>query len=240
MPRHSLFIPDLPRAGESLTLTGDEATHALRVKRLRTGDRVRAFDGAGRVALAHVTIARRELGLEIDSIERFDRLVPAIGVWSAVPKGPRVGELFEHLSQVGAASWTPMNSGRASVDPARAMTNAKMQRLARISIESMKQCHRPWRLELNKTRTFGDAIHAVGGTAIVLADCSGKAYRATGAGRIRLLVGPEGGWTKDELAAAESAGAAVSSFGPHVMRIELAAAIAAATVLDKEQSRRDP
>lgn len=48
---------------------------------------------------------------------------------------------------------------------------------------------------------------------------------------IHLLIGPEGGWSDAERAAARAAGAVLASFGPHVMRVETAAVVAAASVL---------
>jgi 16S rRNA (uracil1498-N3)-methyltransferase len=56
----------------------------------------------------------------------------------------------------------------------------------------------------------------------------------THAPTIRLLIGPEGGWTPDELRAARDAGARIASFGPHTMRIETAAPVAAAVILHAE------
>ena len=68
----------------------------------------------------------------------------------------------------------------------------------------------------------------------VMADASGAAYVRTGAARIRVLVGPEGGWTEDEVRLAREAGAIIARFGEHVMRVETAAPVAAAVVLAAE------
>lgn len=230
MPRHVLHIPDLPPTGERLTVAGDEAAHALRVKRVREGDEVLLLDGAGGVATATVAGGGRDLELTITSLERADPVTPAIEVFSAAPKGPRLGELIDNVSQAGAASWTPLRTARANVDP----TAAKRKRLTRITVEAMKQSRRPWMLDIRKPVGLDEAMHPAPDTTLIVADASGEPYQRTGAARIRLLVGPEGGWTDQELDAARSAGAAVRRFGPHVMRIELAVAAACAIVLDHE------
>jgi 16S rRNA (uracil1498-N3)-methyltransferase len=65
----------------------------------------------------------------------------------------------------------------------------------------------------------------------VLAHPDAPAYRASAAEVVRLLVGPEGGFTEEETSLASLSGAVVASFGPHVMRIEVAAPIACAVIL---------
>ena len=232
MTRHVLHIPTLPAPGERLSLSGNEASHALRVKRVREGDLLVALDGAGGVAEVRVASVAKELGLEVVSVDRCEPLRPAVEVWSATPKGPRLGDLIDHLSQTGAASWTPMRTSRANIDP----SGAKRTRLRRVAVEAMKQCRRPWLLELERPATMGEALDAGSDTAIVIADASGGRYIPSGAARIRLLIGPEGGWTDEELAAATSAGAQICAFGPHVMRIELAAAVASAVILEAERA----
>lgn len=231
MPRHVLHIPNLPSPGERLTLSGPEATHAQRVKRVREGDTLLALDGAGGMAEVCVVSTGKELGLEVLSVDQVAPVSPAVEVWSAAPKGPRLGDLIDNLSQVGAAGWTPMRTTRANLDP----SGAKRNRLRRIAIEAMKQCRRPWLLELDRPSGFAQALNAEAGTTLALADASGERYQPSGASRIRLLIGPEGGWTDEELDAARKAGAQVCAFGPHVMRIELAAAVACAAVLTAEK-----
>lgn len=232
MPRHVLHIPDLSHVSDRLTIDGDEASHALRVKRIRDGEIVLAMDGAGHVATCRVAAAGRSLEIDIESVERFDPVSPQINVWSAAPKGPRLGELIDNLSQAGAAGWTPLRTERANVDP----TAAKRKRINRIVMESMKQCRRPWALETHPPQSFEDAMQSEAGETIVLADASGEPYEPTGAERIRLLIGPEGGWSESERNAAALAGVQSHRFGPHIMRIEFAAAAACAVMLDRERA----
>lgn len=233
MSHHVLHIPDLPHEGDRLAVTGDEAAHALRVKRVREGELLSVLDGRGGVATARVTVARRELELQILSREQVDPVTPMIEVWSAAPKGPRLGELIDNLSQVGASSWTPLRTIRANIN----LNAAKRKRLWRISVEAMKQSRRPWMLQIHKPASLDEALAPERDVAIVLADADGEPYQPRAADRIRLLVGPEGGWTEKERAAARAAGATAHRFGPHVMRIEQAAPVACAIALDHESRR---
>lgn len=227
--------------GSVVAIGGDEARHALRTKRLRPGEPVELFDGAGRVAMGEVetpTGARgnreRELLVRVISERVVEQESPRIEVWSATPKGARVDELVEGLSEVGAASWVPLRAARTVVDP----RPAKLDRLRRLAVESAKQCGRAWILEIDRERTFSDALTPRAGVRIVLADGGGGSYQPVGVAPevVRLLIGPEGGWTDAEREQARSAGAVVARFGPHLMRIETAAVAAAAIVHDRHRS----
>lgn len=231
MTRHTLHIPDLPLPGDRVRIAGDEASHALRVKRLQVGDVATAFDGAGSVGEVRVVSGGRDLEVEVVSTRHFQPETPSIEVWSATPKGPRLGDLVDLLSQVGVTSWTAMRTARANIEA----SSIRQPRFERITLESMKQCRRPWAMKINAPSSFDRAIEPMNETALVLADSGGEPYSAIGNTKIRLLIGPEGGWTDEERRRAIEAGAIVRRFGPHIMRIELAAAVASAITLDHER-----
>lgn len=228
---HTIFLPELTPDVQELVVEGDEASHASRVKRLGAGDAVRAVNGRGLIAIAEVIEARRTLRLRVRERREESPVRPAVHVLSATPKGPRIAELVEGLVQVGAASWTPIQTKLGVVDP----RDSKLERMERIVIEATKQSARAWLMQLREKRTLHAALgEAPRGESLVLASADGEDYRATGAAAVRILVGPEGGFTDEEVASARSAGARIVRFGPHIMRIETAAVIAAAVVLNAE------
>lgn len=232
----------MPAAGETVLIDGDEAAHSLRVKRVRGGEAVELLDGLGGIATAAVlptaaggSRGRATLQVRIESVSHTPELAPRLEVWAATPKGSRVDEMIEGLSEIGASSWTPLHAARSVVEP-RA---AKLDRLSRLAIESAKQCGRGWFLRIDRERPFAEALAAATGTLVVVADASGTPFRVATKpmpAAIRLLVGPEGGWTADELALARAGGATIARFGPHAMRIETAAVAAAAVILDQAGS----
>ncbi len=238
---HRLYIDGAPRLmkGE-VSIRGEEARHAVRVKRVGEGAEVEILDGQGSVAIGRVLGARRErsgeweLRVGVGEIRCVEPVSPRVEVWSGVPKGPRVAELIEGVSQAGAAAWRGLRSERSVAEAG----DQKLERLRRIASESSKQCGRAWLLEIGSPGTFEEALRAPpassSGARLVVADAGGGPYERTGAETIRLLVGPEGGWSERELAAAREAGALLARFGPHAMRIETAAVVATAVVLDVE------
>lgn len=240
---HRLYIPDLaPPANRPadewvLNVTGDEARHAVAVKRVQVGEEIELRNGRGLIARGSVTRVAPPRGkhpggldLRIDSHQIAPPMTPSVEVWSATPKGDRVDQLIDQLSQVGAASWRPLTTERGVVDP----RDTKLARLDRLAIEACKQCGRAWTLRLDDRADMSAALAPAAGTAIIMADGDApEALPASTAAAItlRLLIGPEGGWSDRERAQAGVAGAALVRFGPLVMRTETAAVVAAARLV---------
>lgn len=233
MANHRVYVETLE--GDSIVVSGDEAHHAVRVKRLEIGDELTAFDGRGGVVHGKVEAISKaprtgEWSLRMSAASRnvMPRVVPHIEVWSAVPKGGRATEMIEGLSEVGAASWAPLEAARSVVESGE----HKLSKLSRAALESSKQCGREWMLEIG---TGGDLRAALQGApsngVCIVCDGSGAPAGGPVPAWARLLVGPEGGWTSEELERMRAAGAQVMSFGPHIMRLETAAVIAAGTLI---------
>ncbi len=239
---HAEFDRITPPA--ELVIAGAEAHHAARVKRLSPGDRVELRNGRGLIARCECGEARKsrggrgddawELPVRVLEVRSVPPVVPRVEVWACTPKGPRAEEMIDALAQSGACSWSPMSSDHNVVDP----RGRRLERLERVAREAGKQCGRAWDMALGPERAFGDAVSQAGGVFTALAHAPGAAYRAVGAHDIRLLIGPEGGWSERELARASDAGIEWASFGPHVLRIELAAPLACAIIIDQEHRAR--
>lgn len=220
--------------GASLAIRGDEAQHAARVKRLTEGDIVHVLDGRGATAAARITRIAKSggewtLDLVIQSAERRTAPSPRIEVWSSPPKGPRLEDMIDGLSQAGCAAWRPLLTERTIVDP----REGKLSRLERIAIESAKQCARPWIMEIGTALKFDDAIIANTDTTLLIADAEGAhpaRLSPPKTGRIALLVGPEGGFSESELARATTLQRL--RLGPHTMRIETASVVGAALLVN--------
>jgi 16S rRNA (uracil1498-N3)-methyltransferase len=237
MAHHRVLLPNAAdvKPGDTLLLEGEEAHHAARVKRLGPGDRVELLSGAGRTATASVRAVAKlrsggwSLELAVEAVRDEPPVRPAVHVVAAAPKSDRVEQMIDQLSQVGAASWSPLLVTRTVVDP----RPTKLDRLARVALESAKQCGRAWALTIGPAVTLTEALEADPGTRIVAAHQSGARFEPDGSERLRLLVGPEGGFADAELDLARDAGATIARFGPYTMRIETAAVVACALILPR-------
>lgn len=223
-----------------MVIGGEEAHHAIRVKRLQKGDVVEVLDGRGNIVAATVAETAKtrsgwQLRVDVRSVDFIPEIQPSIRVHSPSPKGSRLADMIDGLSQAGAAMWSPMATALSVVDP----RPGKLERLERTAAEASKQCGRPWLLQIGESSTFRKVLEARSADDhLVLADATGDRYTASNARTIHLLVGPEGGWRNDELEAARAADIPVARFGPFAMRIETAAMIATAVVLDIETHQR--
>ncbi len=242
MSRHRVHADSFPNSG-ALIVGGDEAHHALRTKRLGVGDSLEVLDGRGRIAHArlaestHLGRGQWAMTLDISDVRELPRPSPAIELLTGIPKGTRLETLIDGASQAGAASWQPLIAHRSVVDPGA----GKLERLTRIAAESGKQCGRPWFLEIGAAVHMPEALSPVGeNVSLVIADASGRAYTPTGARRIRVLIGPEGGFEPHEIDDAVNAGATIARFAEHTMRIETAAIVAVGIILDHEQRAAPP
>ena len=229
-----------------VVIGGEEARHAIRVKRVRVGERVEVMDGRG-VITAGVVAEIDEGGkkrdgmvtVRVEEVRRVERGWPRIEVWTAVAKGGRVDEMVDQLAQAGAAEWRALETAR-SVAGAR---EQKVERLERIAREASKQCGRAWVMEIGATKMLAEAVKGEDGVRVVVCDTSGEMWRGVresepgrtapmhSAMTVRLLVGPEGGWTEGEMEMCRAAGARVARFGAHVMRIETAGVVACGVVM---------
>jgi len=227
MPKHVLWIGDAHERGQDLVFTGDEAKHAQRVKRVKAGERVLGLDGTGVLVTGEVVGVGRELVVRVLETTQSEPPAPAVEVWAPMPKGSASGDLVDMLTQVGASSWIPMTTKR-SVSP---LSEAKRPRLERVAVEACKQSRRAWLMGIGRETPMGEAF-ADDGALVLIADQQGAPVPGgSDHERIRLLVGPEGGFTDEELAMAVDRGATPCSFGPHVLRIEVAATVGCASLL---------
>ena len=218
-----------PPAGNRAFLEGDEARHVARVMRARTGDSLEVFDGQGRWWTATITeIDRGKVELELgtgssEPTAAGGRLTLAV----ALPKGDRQKWLIEKLTEFGVDRLVPLQTTRGVAEP----TAAAIERLRRGVIEACKQCGRCRLLEITAPGTLQSIVSLAPPARRLLADPAGLPLAAAATptgGDLLVAVGPEGGFTTEEVAAAEAAGFRRVSLGPHILRIETAAIAMAA------------
>lgn len=218
------FLASIPLVGACATLSVDESRHAAGVRRLRTGDAVRVFDGNGTVATATVDgDVRRELKVTITERTLIAALHRRVHLACAVPKGDRMATLLDMATQLGMTAFTPLNCARSVTTP----TDHAIDRWRRICLEACKQSRRAYLPSLHPPTDFAVAVRvaAQAGHLLFIAHPSGDPAFALGDadGNLTLLVGPEGGFTDEEVALALDADARAINLGAGILRTEAAA-----------------
>jgi 16S rRNA (uracil1498-N3)-methyltransferase len=222
------FLATPPVDGRA-ELVGDEARHLARVLRAAIGDAVAVFDGRGSEWPARVTsIGRDRVGLDVGPPLAAAAPPLPLTLAVALPKGDRQKWLVEKLTELGCARLVPLVTTRGVAEA----TPAAIERLGRAAIEACKQCGRTTLLEIAPPAALAAVLAARDPGALALvADPAGEALGpllAGHAGTVLALVGPEGGFTAEELTAAEAAGCRRVSLAPHILRVETAAIAVAA------------
>lgn len=222
------YYVDQPLALGPVTLAGPEARHLAVVCRVRPGDRVYLFNGDGRQYRAAVSEAgKRDVRLDIDAVEEPMReLGFRLEVAAPLPRGDRGQFLIEKLTELGVTEFVPLRTARSVVHP------KDIDRLRRYVIEASKQCGRNVLMRVGPLADWQDYARRDDlPAARLLAHPGGEQIGGWHQQDAACAVGPEGGFTEEEVALARAAGWRVVSLGPRVLRVETAA-LALAAVLD--------
>lgn len=236
------FYIDPSRILESqAVLEGAEASHLKNVVRLTRGESVCLVDGRGfeyRAVIDRLLPGRVELS--VCDRKPSPGVAPVrIHAAQGCLKDKKMDRLVRQLAELGVARFQPLVSERAVARPAPGRTTYRMERWRKISIEALKQCRRGDLMSIMDTTDFGDLIKAGPEYDLQIMFWEGAAHgltpqwaaRATREFRSVLVVlGPEGGFSEQEAAAAEAAGFYIAKLGPRILRAETAA-VAACTVV---------
>jgi 16S rRNA (uracil1498-N3)-methyltransferase len=219
------YFVDQPLAIGPVGLVGPEAHHLAVVCRVRPGDRVYLFNGDGRQYKATVVEAgKRSVRVDIDVIEEPPReLGFRLEVAAPLPKGDRGQFLIEKLTELGVTEFVPLRTARSVVHP------KDIERPRRYVIEASKQCGRNMLMRVAPVTEWRDyaSRRELSGLKL-LAHPGGEAIAGGHRTDVTCAVGPEGGFTEEEVALAQGLGWRIVSLGPRTMRVETAALVLAA------------
>jgi 16S rRNA (uracil1498-N3)-methyltransferase len=229
------YFSEIPISEGRVRLAGAEAHHLIHVMRAKPGARVVLFDGSGAEFAARVErVDRAEVQLAVLSRQEADRELPlelTLGV--ALPKGDRQRWLVEKAVELGVGRLVPLVTARSVAQPVQ----QALARLRRTVIEASKQCGRNRLLQIGRPQAWADYV---ADTAEVPCRLLAQPHgRHPGAGPpstpdlsvpVCLAVGPEGGFTEEEIALAVAAGWRTVDLGPRTLRVETAALLLVAMV----------
>ena len=226
-------------AGAPVEVTGDEAHHAVAVRRLRVGERLVLTDGAGTVAEGVVeATGKRVFTVRVEEVRREPRPAPEVVVVQAIPKGDR-GELaVEVLTEVGVARVVPWGAARSVAVWKGERAVKSLARWRSTAREAGKQARRSWSVEVADPARTADvvALVAAADLAVVLHEAASTplaSVEVPATGRVVVVVGPEGGLTDEEVDALVGAGAVSVRLGAEVLRTSTAGVAAVAALLSR-------
>jgi 16S rRNA (uracil1498-N3)-methyltransferase len=234
------------RRGDRVVLGDEEARHLTRVLRLDVGAVVAVFDGRGREFHAVVAaIGKHQVELEVGEPKApAPEARIAIELLQAVLKGDKMDDVVRDAVMIGVAAIQPVVTARAEVSLATLQRARRRERWERIAIAAAKQCGRA---VVPTVREPVDVALLIGAAAdvtvpeprVMLVEPGASAGATPLSGldpaapsQASLLIGPEGGWTSDEVAAAAASWRLVT-MGGRTLRADAMATIAVAALFTK-------
>jgi 16S rRNA (uracil1498-N3)-methyltransferase len=198
-------------------LDPDDRHHLERVLRLRAGASITVSDGQG---------GWRPMVLGADLSPLGDPVAdpapaPVITIAFAVVKGDRPELITRGLTEIGVDRIVPLGTARGVVRWEGDRGRGAVERLRRVVRSAGMQCRRVWLPEVTEVVAFGDAAAGAGVAMAVPGGGEPNLDRPT------VLIGPEGGWAPEE----QDVGLPRVDLGPHVLRTETAALVAAARLV---------
>ncbi len=227
-------LTEPPQANGTVRFASSEAHYAARVLRLRVGDEVAAFDGRGgewHVRLVEVAPGRVE-GELLSAVAQTDAPPLPFILGQALPnKSSKMDWIVEKGSELGLTTLAPLYTERTVVREAPGRTETKLLRWKRIAEAAARQCGRSLLLDIHPPQSFGNFCAAYQTAPTKIMCWEGESNRGIRdvleasrlAGPVAVLVGPEGGWTAQEVSQAHAHGFVTASLGPRILRTETAA-----------------
>ena len=233
------------RAGlKNLWIDSSESHHIVHVKRLKIGDNIIVFNGIGDEFEAEIEyIEDNRVKVKINqqkTISKESRV--GIDIAFAIPKGKRSHLLVQKCTELGAQKLIPINYAR-SVVKLKDDCSVKIEKWQKIAIEASKQCGRNTITEIGEVVNFDSILNTTDSYDLPLFACNqsdsdnlkNTLQEYPKPNKILSFIGPEGGFTSNEIEMAKKAGCKFVSLGRQILRVETAA-IAVSAILSYHYS----
>jgi 16S rRNA (uracil1498-N3)-methyltransferase len=233
-----LLNDELPKEGRSTPLEKSEADHAIKVLRLRDGDKVHVLNGKGQAVVATIRLKGKTSTLEFISNLALPKGTVPIILELAVLKGQAMEWAIEKAAELGVEKIVPILTQTTVVQMGKKGPEEFQTRWQKIADQALKQCGRAERMEIATPTTFETRLRDEAGTihsprlwfdealaqekSLELVQWCNS--RTSPPKSLKLLIGSEGGWDpKERDLLNRSPNTERLSLGPLVLRAETAA-----------------
>ncbi|MEW6226698.1 MAG: 16S rRNA (uracil(1498)-N(3))-methyltransferase [Bacillota bacterium] len=247
MPR--FFVPGEIEPGSIVVLDGQDARHVRRVLRLGPGDEIEMLDGTGREYRARIASANGErVAASVLAEGRQVCREPSvfITILQGLPKGDKMDEVVRKNTEIGASRIVPVITERSVARPDPSEAAKRVERWRRIAREASKQAGRQRVPEVFDIVGFQDSLCCVASEmrrmdhgVLFLMPWELEGSRGIrdvlrehrGVREVLCFIGPEGGFSHDEVRQAAQLGAITCGLGPRILRTETAGLVVCSLIL---------
>jgi 16S rRNA (uracil1498-N3)-methyltransferase len=239
-----IYLPQPLETGDICAVHAEQARYLGSVLRMRAGEPLLVFNGTPWEYEAVVRQRAEGMALEITG----RRAMPAGGIevtlCQAIPKAEKMDGIIRHATELGVGRIIPFLAERSVPRWPKAKWPLKRERWQKIALEAARQSGRTDIPEIGGIASFAEMIEAARGGEMKLIpweEESGLGIRNVlrdprydGVKSFHLVIGPEGGFSKEEIDRARGAGFLSVSLGRRVLRVETAA-LAVVAILQYER-----
>jgi 16S rRNA (uracil1498-N3)-methyltransferase len=226
MSLRSVYLPEPAFENDRLSITGEEHRH-LAVARAETNELLEVFDGKGNVWKVSVeSVGKRETVVRLKESRKTPRGSIELILALAMIRTAAFELALEKAVEIGVTRIVPFTASRSNPGPGR-----RHDRWLRILIEAAKQSKRYYVPALDEPMTLQQVLSIPAASKIMFAERDGGPLKSALAGSpVLYLIGPEGGWSDQELAAAREQGFHTVSLGSAILKAETAAIVGASLI----------
>lgn len=243
------FVPGEIEPGSMVVLDGQDARHIHRVLRLGLGDEIEILDGTGKEYRACIASANGErVAASVLTEGRQVCREPSvfITILQGLPKGDKMDEVVKKNTEIGVSRFVPVITERSVARPDPSGAAKRVERWRRIAREASKQAGRQRVPEVLDIVGFQDSLYYVasemkrtdhGGLFLIPWELEGSRgirdvlREHSGAQEVLCFIGPEGGFSHDEVRQAVQLGATTCGLGPRILRTETAGLVVSSLIL---------
>ncbi|MFI3206274.1 MAG: 16S rRNA (uracil(1498)-N(3))-methyltransferase [Clostridia bacterium] len=226
MPR--FFVNDI--IGDTFLLDGENGRHASRSLRMKVGEKLTLCDGKGTDFFCEITeINSDEVSLRVNEKKENTAECPVkIYLYQCLPKADKMDLIVQKAVELGVYKIIPVISSRC-ITSYKGKEEKKIQRLNKISLEAAKQSGRGIVPEVSFPQSIVESVEKSCGKRILFYEKGGKSISEileTEEKEISVLIGPEGGFSEEEVEFARKNGFFIGTLGKRIVRTETAGLIA--------------
>ena len=234
---HTFYVPPSQIDADIATITGSEQHHLRNVLRITPGETLRIIDGQGNVYTAEILDTPTDRSSSIARIQTHEfqaPRLPTLTLFQGLPKNDKMELILQKTTELGVTQIVPLHSERALQKPSQ----NRYERWHRVLISAAKQCKRAWLPELCKAQQFEASLSQLEkfSRCLLLSPHVGVPHIKTvlretpTPNAIALFVGPEGGFSNQEITAAIESGCIPVTLGRNILRTETAAITTVAVI----------
>ncbi len=241
---HRFFVPPEWIEDGAVVLSGGVSRQLSHVLRARPGERITVLDDSGfeyLVALTEVA-SDRTRGEVVKRSRSIAEPSVRVTLFQGMLKADRFELVLQKGTELGASAFVPTVCARSVARPGDgSRRSSRLKRWQRIVVEAAEQSGRGRRPELREPVPFGEACNDVHGSALIPWEGETRAGLKAALGRLRadggaltslgIFIGPEGGFTEQEVDQAKAAGVVSVSLGRRILRAETAGVSVLAAVM---------